>query len=103
MSRSPANFIEPDSFLPDRFMPDTLRPAKFANDKRGTQKPFGLGSRNCIGKRLAQAQIRTVVARLVWEFDFEEVPGHRLDWAKQKTYIVVEKEPMLIRLRVREG
>ncbi|MCJ1473373.1 hypothetical protein MMC13_002024 [Lambiella insularis] len=101
MSRSPTYFEEPESFLPDRFLPESLRPARFTDDNRGTQKPFGQGSRLCIGKPLALAQLRTVLARLVWEFDLEEVPGKRLDWTKQKSYFVTQKEPVMVRIRAR--
>lgn len=101
MSRSPINFVEPECFLPDRFLPEPLRPAKYANDKLGTQKPFGLGPRACIGKPLAMAQLRTVLARLLWEFDLEEVPGKRVNWAKQKTFFTIQKEPLMVHIRAR--
>jgi len=37
--------------------------------------PFSLGPRGCIGRNLAQLEIRLIVARLLWNFDIEIVDG----------------------------
>ena len=101
LSYSPLHFSRPKQFLPDRFLPAALRPTEFANDRRANQQPFGLGPRNCIGKPLAMAQLRLVLARMVWNFDLEMGPGRGLEWMKQKTFIVVQKEPVEVRVRKR--
>ncbi|KAL9122769.1 MAG: hypothetical protein Q9187_000686 [Circinaria calcarea] len=101
LSFSKAHFAHPESFLPDRFLPESFRPAQFAADKRSNQQPFGLGPRNCIGKTLAWAQLRIVLAKIVWNFDMEAMEGRKLDWMRQKTFIVVQKEEMMVRLKMR--
>ncbi|KAL2201533.1 cytochrome P450 [Corynascus similis CBS 632.67] len=40
----------------------------------GPQLGFGMGARQCWGRRLAQLAIRTVIALVVWEFEFLEIP-----------------------------
>ena len=101
LSYSDAHFFRADTFLPDRFLPAALRPKEFAEDRRASQQPFGLGPRNCIGRPLALAQLRLVLARMVWSFELEMAPGRGLEWMKQKTYIVVQKEPVRVRMRRR--
>ena len=54
-----------------------------------------------MGQLLALAQIRLLLAKMVWNFDIEAVPGRTLDWLSQKTFIVVEKKPVEVRLRIR--
>ncbi|MCJ1405111.1 hypothetical protein MMC11_008337 [Xylographa trunciseda] len=102
LSFSPANFARPTSFLPERFLPAAQRPAEFAQDRRATQQPFGLGPRACIGKGLALAQLRCVLARMVWGFEMQVV-GEGREWMAQKTFIVVQKEEVWVRLRRRRG
>jgi cytochrome P450 len=51
LQHDPASFAEPDRFVPDRF-PDALGGPFF---------PFGGGKRECIGRHLAGAEIRSVV------------------------------------------
>lgn len=65
-------------------------------------QPFSTGPRNCIGQRLAMAQIRLIVARLMWEFDFE-LEGCN-GWVDGiKVYTMYERPPLMCRLRpVRE-
>lgn len=101
ISFSADNYARPDQFLPDRFLPGPLRPAEFTSDTRSNQYPFSLGPRNCMGQLLALAQIRLLLAKMVWNFDIEAVPGRTLDWLSQKTFIVVEKKPVEVRLRIR--
>ena len=102
MALSESNFHRPTEFLPDRYLPADSRPGEFAGDRRGTQKPFGLGDRNCIGRLYALAEMRVVLARLVWHFDLAAAPGARLvDWNRLKTYVLVEKEPIMVQARPR--
>ncbi|KAK3934390.1 cytochrome P450 [Diplogelasinospora grovesii] len=101
MSLSEANFYRATEFLPERFLPEGCgRPAHFDNDRRNTQKPFGLGPRSCVGKSFALAEMRLVLARLVWRFDICVAPGRRrIDWNKLKTFVVVQKEAIHIAIK----
>ena len=101
LSRSEANFHRAEKFLPDRFLPEGLRPAEFENDKRSTQKPFLLGSRFCPGRLVAWAEMRLILARLVWNFDLSMAPGKQINWMELKMYIIVQKEPIRVRIRPR--
>jgi len=51
LHRDPAQFAEPDTFVPDRFKAGASGPFF----------PFGGGARACIGRHLAQAELRAVV------------------------------------------
>ena len=46
--RSPANFKDPELYLPERWL-DTEGP--YANDRREALQPFSFGPRNCIGRK----------------------------------------------------
>lgn len=96
LSPSDANFHRSNDFLPDRFLPECHRPVEFKNDRRNNQKPFGLGGRSCLGKLVALAELRLVLARLVWNFDLSVAPERQINWMDLKTYIVVQKEPIKI-------
>jgi hypothetical protein len=52
-----------------------------------------------MGKPLALAQLRLILAKMVWNFDIEAVQGKLLDWMSQKTFIVVEKKPVVVQLK----
>ncbi|KAI0509177.1 cytochrome P450 [Xylaria bambusicola] len=101
MSLSATNFNRADEFLPERFLPEAERPAEFGNDVRDTQKPFGLGTRSCLGKPLAMAEMRLVLAQLVWNFDLSQAPCTRINWNELKTFVVVQKEPVYVVLKKR--
>lgn len=42
-----------------------------------------------------------MIARILWTFDVEEY-GERLDWTSLKTFMIIQKRPVNIRLRVRK-
>ena len=94
--RSPLNFSSPDAFLPARWL------SSASEDRREALQPFSLGPRNCIGQRLAWAETRLILAKLLWRFDVEEVKEKKLvDWSKQKTYTLWEKTEGWVRLKHR--
>ncbi|WYZ43973.1 hypothetical protein EsH8_VII_000409 [Colletotrichum jinshuiense] len=94
-SHSPANWTRPEEFAPERW---TGEDAQFAGDERSASQAFQLGPRGCIGRNLAYAEIKTIIARLVLEFDIENVTEG--DWiGEQKVFMVWEKSPLWIKLR----
>jgi hypothetical protein len=47
---------------------------------------------------LAYAEMRLIIARLAWNFDLECMPECK-EWTEgQKSYIIMEKPPLLMRL-----
>lgn len=66
IQRSPKAYKQPDSFIPERW---TTRPELLIN--RGAFLTFGGGASSCIGKQLAYMEMRTVLAKLVLEFEIK--------------------------------
>jgi cytochrome P450 len=96
--RSTRNFTDPDLYAPERFLGDT----KYVEDKRSVIQPFSVGPRNCIGQNLAWAEIRTILARLVWHFDFEMLDSSR-DWEKQKVFVLWSKPSLMVKIKARNS
>lgn len=101
LSRSSRNFFRAASFLPARWLPPSTRPAEFDYDRRAVEQPFLLGPRVCIGRNLAWAQLRIGLAKLIWHFDMDVIDGELVDWPSKKTFMVVEKKPVKIRVKAR--
>lgn len=117
--RSATNFAFPDSFIPERWLqPDDALFAPtasdphfdrdtFAADARAVLQPFSVGPRNCIGRFLAHAEMRLILARLIWCFDIEmprtDEPEKRATiekpWDCQRTYALWERKPKWVRMR----
>lgn len=95
--RSTRNFTDPDVYAPERF----LGGEKYAEDKRSVIQPFSIGPRNCIGQNLAWAEIRTILAKMVWNFEIEMMDESR-DWEKQKVFILWSKPSLMVKLKVRK-
>jgi hypothetical protein len=128
---SPSNFPSPSVYDPTRF----LSSSSSTNNRSTTPssppaifEPFLVGRHSCIGSRFAWSEMRLVLARLVWAFDFEPADddgngsgdgdgetetgrgegkgdgkGKRMgvDWLKQKTHIFWEKEGLRVKLVMR--
>ncbi|KAF2119388.1 cytochrome P450 [Lophiotrema nucula] len=89
------NFHNPNSFIPERFLD-----SKHHTDDMSTFQPFGFGRHSCIGMKLAYAEMRLILARLLYAFDLSLADDKdRWDWGQQKTYILWEKEPLKVTLR----
>ena len=48
-------------------------------------------------------EMRLILVRLAWAFEMEVVPGSVLDWRTLKTFMVVQKQPVMVRLKARVG
>ena len=65
---------EPHAFRPERFAPE-----RRAALPRGAYVPFGGGSRQCIGMRFGQLEIKAIAARVLGEHRLELPADHRLE------------------------
>ena len=70
--RLPDVWDEPDRFMPERF-------AQRASWPKGAYVPFGAGSRQCIGMRFGQLEIKAIAARILAAHRLELAPGYRLE------------------------
>lgn len=95
-NHSPRNFVEPDAFIPERWLKDA--PEKFRDDNHSVMNPFSFGPRNCLGKNLAYAEMRVILAKMLWHFDLELAPGMD-DWLdRNKLFMLWEKPALEIKL-----
>lgn len=105
MNRDAQYFHLPDSFRPERWLPEASASpdSPFFGDERDTFHPFSLGPRACLGQHLAWAELRLILAKLVWTFDFAlpRDPAKRLDWEDLRTFLLVEKKPVYVDMKVR--
>lgn len=62
-----------------------------------------MGPTACIGKPLAWAEMRVLVAKVVWRYRLEMVEESGFRWEKLRKMMVVEKEPLWVRIVGREG
>lgn len=105
INRDPTYFYSASSFLPERWLPEASENSKspFFKDKRQEIQPFSIGPRSCMGQHLAWAEMRLIMAKLLWTFDFEAVEDKRLRWEDLRTFLLVEKKPVSVRMRIRNG
>lgn len=79
--RDPRNFHDPMAFRPERWLPadHALYDDKFADDNLEGHYPFSLGPRMCAGKQIAWWQSRVFLAKVLWSFDLEMLPGQDVE------------------------
>ena len=100
-NRDPANFARPEDFVPERWLADA--PAEFAKDDRAARQPFVMGPRNCIGRNLAYAEMRLILAKVCFNFDMELDETRCSEWIKeQKIFVLWEKGPLWVKLKIAE-
>lgn len=77
-------FKEPLRFQPDRWlrgMAGVKKPPPFASI------PFGFGTRSCLGKRVAELEMYSVVSRLIKHFEVRPDPSGKVVTAKTRTLL----------------
>lgn len=99
-NHSPSNFVRPDEFVPERWMGgEGDVDGEFAGDNRRVVQPFSVGRRDCIGRNLAYAEMRLILAQLVWNFDME-LAGESRGWMENlRVFLVYEKRPLMVHLK----
>ena len=70
--RDAKRFPQPDQFRPQRW--HNLKPSPFE------YFPFGAGGHGCVGQRLAMYLLKTMLVRLIREFDFVLAGDQEIDW-----------------------
>ncbi|KAK7946942.1 cytochrome P450 [Apiospora aurea] len=93
------HFAHPEEFHPERWLGEDPR---FAHDRKEAFEPFSHGSRNCLGKNLAYAEMRTIMARMLFNFDMRLAEGYET-WAHGiEIHNLYEKPPLFIHLTPRD-
>ncbi|KAF7930323.1 uncharacterized protein EAE98_004724 [Botrytis deweyae] len=111
------HFAHADRFIPERwlsstssslFEPTTSDPyfdkETFKDDNFKIVQPFSVGPRNCIAQVLAHAEMKLILGRLLWNFDFRIPEGREGElcykklWVEQKTYGLWVKEPYVLEM-----
>ena len=99
-------FHNPEGFHPERWLPTSKNEnSPFSNDVKNAVQAFSLGPRSCIGRPLAWAELRLILARMVWRFDlgFVNSDAGRVKWEEQRSFTVVERRPFEVRVKRRVG
>jgi cytochrome P450 len=88
------NFVAPDQFIPERW---TTKPELVLN--RQAFIPFSTGSHSCAGKALSLMELRSVIGRVIAEFDVmldEETDVHAY-WEGILDHFTAGAPPIMVR------
>ncbi|KAI0974801.1 isotrichodermin C-15 hydroxylase [Xylaria arbuscula] len=97
VNHSKDNWADPWEFKPERFL-GSSEEALEAGNKLEALQAFNVGPRNCIGRNLAYAEMRIILARLVFDFDIKMAADSE-DWIKrQKAYTLWDRIPLNVYL-----
>ncbi|KAI1105049.1 putative cytochrome P450 [Jackrogersella minutella] len=97
INHSKDNWKDPWVFNPERFLVSTEEAAK-AGNKLDALQAFSFGPRNCIGRNLAYAEMRLILARIIYDFELK-LSDESHDWiGRQKAYALWDRIPLYIYL-----
>lgn len=94
-------FHRPHDFCPERWLDTDQCPEEFRLDRLSASQPFSVGSTSCLGKPLAMAEMRLLIAKLVWCFQFAMTKEKPFSWESQRMMMIVEKDPLWLTLKKR--
>lgn len=95
-NRSKLNFREPNEFKPERW----LGHPEFKDDNRDVVQPFITGPYSCIGKSLAYMEVSLVLARMLWNFDWQ-AGKKNLAFENEKVYALWQKSSLVMQFKPR--
>ena len=107
--------MDPNTYDPERWLSEA--DSKYSADRKEAYEPFQVGPRNCLGKlyaddtpetcrveadgqnRLAWAEMKLILCKVLWNFDMELAGGNKDDWSmEQKVYLLYERTPVYVKL-----
>ncbi|KAI0403221.1 cytochrome P450 [Xylaria palmicola] len=88
-------WTDPLTFAPERWLNDP----KYKNDQLDAMQPFSVGPRNCIGRNLAYAEMRLILAKIVFNFDLTLADDSRLWLKDQRAFTVWDKPALNVHLK----
>ncbi|KAK1069987.1 hypothetical protein LTR74_004384 [Friedmanniomyces endolithicus] len=95
--RSSTNFSNPEEFRPERFLGK-----ESPENNLSAFHPFLIGRHQCIGQKFAWAEMRLILARMLYVFDISWATTPAIDdWGQQQTFIFWQKQPLEVRLTLR--
>ncbi|KAG9190207.1 averantin hydroxylase [Alternaria panax] len=95
MNHSERNYKDPELFVPERWLGEE----RYKDDNKSALNPFSFGPRNCLGKNLAYAEMRLILAKVLFAFDLELVEKER-DWmSEQKVFTLWDKGALMIKVK----
>ncbi|KAK2016962.1 isotrichodermin C-15 hydroxylase [Colletotrichum eremochloae] len=94
-NHSEDNWARPWEFRPERFLDN----AKEEHNRPEALQPFSIGPRNCLGKNLAYAEMRLVLARIIYDFDIELAEGNESWIERQQAFGVWSRIPLKVHLK----
>ena len=87
-------------FVPERWMADA--PVEFKNDNKAAFKPFSMGTMNCLGQNLANAEARLILTKMFWHYDMElDNAKTAPNWRDQKAWAVFVKKHLYVKFSPR--
>ncbi|KAI0393876.1 cytochrome P450 [Xylariaceae sp. FL0594] len=105
-TRDARYFRDGKSYRPQRWLPEGHPhwDAAFKSDARESFSPFSVGPRACPGKPLAWRQTKLFIAKVLWKFDVEMLPGQAITFEKDfRMYGMWEKPEFRVRFRPRNN
>ncbi|XP_059060233.1 cytochrome P450 CYP12A2-like [Achroia grisella] len=71
MSKMENQYPRPLEYLPERWLVDKEDPLYYGNAHPFAHNPFGFGVRACIGRRIAELEVETFLAKMIQNFKVE--------------------------------
>ncbi|KAL9016827.1 MAG: hypothetical protein Q9185_005824 [Variospora sp. 1 TL-2023] len=87
-SLSPSNFTDPYAFKPERWLGENTR------DNLDAMQAFSMGPRGCLGRNLAWMELRTILAKMHFKYDFKLL-NKDLDWHRDSEMHTLWNKPTL--------
>ncbi|KAI0181453.1 putative cytochrome P450 [Hypoxylon sp. FL1284] len=97
MNHSKDNWKDPWTFNPERFLTTPEEAAK-AGNRLDSLQAFSVGPRNCIGRNLAYAEMRLILARIVYDFDMKLSDESQKWIERQKSFALWDRIPLYVYL-----
>ncbi|KZL82594.1 isotrichodermin c-15 hydroxylase [Colletotrichum incanum] len=94
-NHSPDNWTSPWEFRPERFLED----GKAEKNRLEALQAFSVGPRNCIGKSLAYAEMRLILARIIYDFDIKIAEGKGSWIERQRAFSLWDRIPLNVYLK----